>query len=98
MCLNPFIVECHKEMKRFCQNCCNVEDLEEHFRVTKYSEAALIDKPRIYITLEEIRECHKLLLEVRQEIAPDPLDVVHDILDELGSPPSLATLIGCSEY
>ncbi|KAK6643236.1 hypothetical protein RUM43_004741 [Polyplax serrata] len=57
-------------------------------------QVAQIEKPRIYITLEEIRECHRLLLEVRQEIAPDPMDVVHEILDDLGPPPSLAVLVG----
>lgn len=97
MCLNPFIVECHEEMKQFCRNCCSVEDLEQHFNVTKYTEVALIEKPRIYITLEEIRECHKLLFEVRQDVAPDTLDPIHEILNILGSPPSLATLLGCSK-
>lgn len=97
MCLNPFIIECHQEMKKFCQSCCDIENLEEHYNVTKYSEVAQIEKPRIYITLEEIRECHRLLLEVRQEIAPDPMDVVHEILDDLGPPPSLAVLVGYSE-
>ena len=98
MILNAFIIECHEEMKRFCRNCCAVEDLEEHFNVTKYSEAALIEKPRIYITLEEICEFHKLLLEQRQQIAPDSLDPIHEILDDLGGSPSLATLLGCKIF
>lgn len=96
MVLNSFIIECHEEMKRFYRNICAVEDLEDHFKVTKYSEAALIEKPRIYITLEEICECHKLLLEERQRVAPDSLDPIHEILDDLGGSPSLATLLGCT--
>ena len=85
-------------MKQFCKNCCAVEELEKHFRIDKYSEALMINKPKIYINLEEIRECHKLLLEVQHEIAPDSMDPIHEILDDLGSPPSLSTLVGCSKY
>lgn len=96
MCLNPFIIECHEEMKRLCRNCCLVEDLEEHFNVTKYSEAALIEKPRLYISVAEICKCHKLLLEERQLIAPDSLDPIHEILDDLGNSNSLALLCGCT--
>lgn len=96
MRLNPFIIECHEEMKRFCKRCCTVEDLEQHFNVTKYTEATLIEKPRIYITLEEICECHKLLLEGRHHVATDPMDPIHEILDDLGGPPSVAVLRGCA--
>ncbi|EEB12424.1 ras GTP-ase activating protein with iq motif, putative [Pediculus humanus corporis] len=95
--LNPFIIECHEIMKQFCKNCCAVEELEKHFRIDKYSEALMINKPKIYINLEEIRECHKLLLEVQHEIAPDSMDPIHEILDDLGSPPSLSTLVGCND-
>jgi len=36
----------------------------------------------------------QLLLEHAEEIAPDTSDPLHDILEELGEVPDLATLVG----
>lgn len=52
VCLNPFIVECHEKFKDFFRRCCEVEELEDHFSVNRYSEATLIQDPCIYITLQ----------------------------------------------
>lgn len=95
MCLNSFIISCHEEMKLFCKKCFTIEDLEEHFNITKYTEAALIEKPKIYITLEEIVECHRFLYEKREHISTDPFDPIQEVLDTLGEPPSVADLVGC---
>ncbi|CAG2054463.1 unnamed protein product [Timema podura] len=94
MCLNNFIVECHERFKRFFKQCCDVEELEEHFNVHEFSEATLISRPVIFITLQEICDTHKLLLEYQDHIAPDPMDPLSELLEDLGSDPSLATLLG----
>lgn len=52
VCLNPFIIECHEKFKKFFRYCCQIEDLEEHFCIHEYTEATLIQRPEIYISLQ----------------------------------------------
>ncbi|XP_068082254.1 ras GTPase-activating-like protein IQGAP1 [Anabrus simplex] len=96
MCLNPFIIECHKKFKKFFRSCCEVEELESHFSIHQYSEATLISRPVIYITIEEICDTHKLLVQYLDRIVTDPLDPLCELLDEIGPAPSYETLLGSS--
>lgn len=59
-CLNPFIIECHEKFKNFFQQCCSVEEPEEVYNVNQYSEATLIIKPTIYISLHVSYLFHKI--------------------------------------
>ncbi|KZC12883.1 Ras GTPase-activating-like protein IQGAP1 [Dufourea novaeangliae] len=97
VCLNSFIIECHEKFKRFFRYCCQIEDLEEHFCIHEYTEATLIEKPEIYISLQEICDTHCLMLEYQDPIAPDPMDPLHDLLDDLGPAPTVASLLGISD-
>ncbi|CAL7946505.1 unnamed protein product [Xylocopa violacea] len=97
VCLNPFIIECHEKFKRFFRYCCQIEDLEDHFSIHEYTEATLIEKPEIYISLQEICDTHCLMLEYQDQIAPDPMDPLHDLLDDLGAAPTVASLLGISD-
>ncbi|XP_066597001.1 ras GTPase-activating-like protein IQGAP1 [Prorops nasuta] len=97
VCLNPFIIECHEKFKNFFRHCCQIEDLEDHFAIHEYTEATLIHKPEIYISLQEICDTHCLLLEYQNQIAPDPMDVLHDLLEDLGPAPTVGKLLGISD-
>lgn len=70
MCLNQYIIDSHERFKEFFLDCCNVPELEEEFDVDQFSEATLIAKPVIYITLAEICDTHQLLLDHRYQVAP----------------------------
>ncbi|XP_011692559.1 PREDICTED: ras GTPase-activating-like protein IQGAP1 isoform X1 [Wasmannia auropunctata] len=96
-CLNQFIIACHEKFKDFFRYCCQVEDLEEHFNIHEYTEATLIQSPEICISLQEICEMHALMLNYEDQIAPDPSDSLHDLLDELGPAPTVASLLGISK-
>lgn len=96
-CLNNFIIACHEKFKEFFEDCCNVEDLEEHFHIDEYTEATLIQSPEIYISLQEICDMHALLLNYQDVIAPDPSDQLHDLLEDLGPTPTVASLLGISD-
>lgn len=91
-CLNPFIVECHEKFKDFFRQCCEVEDPETVYNVTQYSEATLISKPTIYISLQEIVETHQLLLDHEEILAPDCNDLLHSLLSCLCDRPSVESL------
>lgn len=95
-CLNPFIIACHEKFKDFFRYCCQVEDLEEHFNIHEYTEATLIQSPEICVSLQEICEIHALMLRYEDVIAPDPSDPLHDLLDDLGPVPTVASLLGIS--
>ncbi|XP_078048629.1 ras GTPase-activating-like protein IQGAP1 [Augochlora pura] len=97
VCLNSFIIECHEKFKNFFRYCCHIEDLKDHFCIHEFTEATLIHKPEIYISLQEICDTHCLMLEYQDQIALDPMDPLHDLLDDLGPAPSLHSLLGISE-
>ncbi|KAL6266711.1 hypothetical protein P5V15_003547 [Pogonomyrmex californicus] len=96
-CLNQFIIACHEKFKNFFRYCCQVENLEEHFNIHEYTEATLIQNPEICISLQEICEMHALMLNYEDQIAPDPSDPLHDLLDDLGPAPTVASLLGISK-
>ncbi|EFN88876.1 Ras GTPase-activating-like protein IQGAP1 [Harpegnathos saltator] len=96
-CLNQFIIDCHERFKSFFRHCCQVEDLEEHFNIHEYTEATLIQKPEICISLQEICDIHNLVLKYQDEIAPDQSDPLHDLLEDLGPAPTVASLLGISQ-
>uniref|UniRef100_A0A1B6DIS6 Ras-GAP domain-containing protein n=1 Tax=Clastoptera arizonana TaxID=38151 RepID=A0A1B6DIS6_9HEMI len=97
LCLNPFLIECHEKMKSFFRSCCEVEELDAHYNMTEFSDAALITRPSITITLQEICNTHGLLQEYAQLVAPDPTDPLHELLDDLGPEPTVHQLLGYEE-
>ncbi|RZF35835.1 hypothetical protein LSTR_LSTR008941 [Laodelphax striatellus] len=97
--LNTFLVECHEKFKLFLRSCCEVEDLESHFFITEFTEATLMNQPAVYVTLQELRDVHRVLLDYSEHIAPDPHDMLHDLLADLGPVPTASQLLGfnCDE-
>lgn len=92
--LNPFILECHEKFKKFFHDACNVPELESHFKIFEYTEATMMIKPVIYISLQEICEMHMLLLEHQNSLAPHPQDPLHELLEDLGEKPTVEALLG----
>uniref|UniRef100_A0A0C9RMV3 IQGAP1 protein n=1 Tax=Fopius arisanus TaxID=64838 RepID=A0A0C9RMV3_9HYME len=97
MCLNPFIIDCHEKFKKFFRSCCQISALDDHFSFHEYTEATLIHRPEIYISLQEICDTHTLVLEYQYEIAPNPIDPIHELLDDLESAPTVASLMGITK-
>uniref|UniRef100_A0A8C4SY72 IQ motif containing GTPase activating protein 3 n=2 Tax=Erpetoichthys calabaricus TaxID=27687 RepID=A0A8C4SY72_ERPCA len=96
--LNDYISQTHLRFRKFFKAACEVPDPEERFNMNEYSEMVALNKPVIYITLEELINTHRLLLEHQDSIAPDHDDPLHELLDDLGEVPTVQSLIGiCSE-
>eukprot|EP00096_Caligus_rogercresseyi_P007633 TRINITY_DN25587_c0_g1_i1.p1 TRINITY_DN25587_c0_g1~~TRINITY_DN25587_c0_g1_i1.p1 ORF type:complete len:594 (-),score=268.58 TRINITY_DN25587_c0_g1_i1:41-1729(-) len=98
MCLNSYIVDCHEKFKKFFLQCVEeVPSPEEAFNMDQYSEATLLAKPVIFISLQEIVDTHQLLLDFQDSIAPHPSDPLHELLEDLGEEgPSLLSLLGAA--
>nr|CAB3256707.1 IQ motif containing GTPase activating protein homolog [Phallusia mammillata] len=92
--INNYLMEAYQRFKNFFVAVCEVPDPEEKYNMDEYSDAVLLVKPVIFITIKEILDTHKLLLEHADEIAPDTTDPLHDTLEELGEVPDLAALVG----
>ncbi|XP_026573433.1 ras GTPase-activating-like protein IQGAP3 [Pseudonaja textilis] len=92
--VNRYLEETHHKFRAFIDAACLVPEPEERFNVDKYSELVAITKPVVYITVGELVETHKLLLEHQHSLAPDPEDVLHKLLQDLGEVPTVASLIG----
>jgi len=95
-CMNPFIVESHEKFKLFFARCCQVAEPETFFNIDQYTEAALIAKPNIYLSLSELHETHQLLLDHQQSVITHSGDPLLPLLSSLG-PPSLSALLGAAE-
>uniref|UniRef100_A0A8C6YHB1 IQ motif containing GTPase activating protein 3 n=1 Tax=Naja naja TaxID=35670 RepID=A0A8C6YHB1_NAJNA len=94
--VNQYLEETHHKFRAFINAACLVPEPEERFNVDRYSELVAITKPVVYVTVGELVNTHKLLLEHQHCLAPDPQDVLHKLLQDLGEVPTVASLIGHS--
>lgn len=92
--INNYLAKAYKRFKEFFIAVCDVPEPEEKYNMDEYSDAVLLVKPVIFISLKEVIDTHKLLVEHVDEIAPDASDPLHDTLDELGEVPDINTLMG----
>ncbi|XP_008982852.3 ras GTPase-activating-like protein IQGAP3 isoform X1 [Callithrix jacchus] len=94
--LNDYLEETHLKFRKFIQRACQVPEPEERFAVDEYSDMVAVAKPVVYITVGELVNTHKLLLEHQDCIAPDHQDPLHELLEDLGELPTIPDLIGDS--
>ncbi|NWY73393.1 IQGA3 protein, partial [Erithacus rubecula] len=80
--------------RRFISAACCVPEPEERFNMDEYSEMVAVAKPVIYITVGELINTHKLLLEHQDSIAPHPNDPLHELLEDLDELPTVQSLVG----
>ncbi|XP_072113979.1 ras GTPase-activating-like protein IQGAP2 isoform X1 [Mobula birostris] len=92
--LNAYLSETYQKFRKFFQAACDVQEPEENFNIDEYSDMVTLSKPVIYISIEEIINTHSLLLEHQEAISPDHNDLLHELLEGLGSVPDIETLIG----
>uniref|UniRef100_H2Z716 Ras GTPase-activating-like protein IQGAP1 n=1 Tax=Ciona savignyi TaxID=51511 RepID=H2Z716_CIOSA len=92
--INQYLMEAYVRFKKFFEAVCDVPEPEEKYNIDEYSDAVLLVKPVIFISLKEVLDTHKLLLEHEDEVASDASDPIHEMLEELGEVPDIASLIG----
>ncbi|XP_041616027.1 ras GTPase-activating-like protein IQGAP3 isoform X2 [Vulpes lagopus] len=80
--------------RRFVCRACQVPEPEERFAMDEYSDMVAVAKPVVYITVGELVNTHRLLLEHQDWIAPDHCDPLHELLEDLGELPTVPDLIG----
>lgn len=93
-CLGLLATSSLPSLCRFFLEACEVPELEGYFDVDSYSEVTQLTPPTVTLTAAELQDTHKLLLEFREEIAPDPKDPLHVLLQDLGPAPTLQELLG----
>ncbi|KAM6219947.1 ras GTPase-activating-like protein IQGAP3 [Rhynchocyon petersi] len=92
--LNNYLEETHLKFRRFICRACQVPEPEERFAVDEYSDMVAVAKPVVYITVGELVNTHRLLLEHQDWIAPNHHDPLHELLEDLGELPTVPDLIG----
>ncbi|KAM9700023.1 LOW QUALITY PROTEIN: ras GTPase-activating-like protein IQGAP3, partial [Menidia menidia] len=95
--LNQFISQTHARFRRFLEQVCDVPEPEDHFNMDEFSEELMVHKPVIYISVSELLNTHKLLLEHQDSVCPDRSDPLRQILEDLGPVPPLQELLGDSD-
>ncbi|XP_019287082.2 ras GTPase-activating-like protein IQGAP3 [Panthera pardus] len=92
--LNDYLEETHLKFRRFVCRACQVPEPEERFAMDEYSDMVAVAKPVVYITVGELVNTHRLLLEHQDSVAPDHCDPLHELLEDLGELPTIPDLIG----
>ncbi|NXE41715.1 IQGA3 protein, partial [Ptilorrhoa leucosticta] len=92
--LNQYLEDTHNKFRRFISAACCVPEPEERFNMDEYSEMVAVAKPVIYITVGELINTHKLLLEHQDSIAPHRSDPLHELLEDLDELPTVQSLVG----
>nr|XP_014128396.1 ras GTPase-activating-like protein IQGAP3 [Zonotrichia albicollis] len=94
--LNQYLEHTHSKFRRFISAACCVPEPEERFDMDEYSEMVAVAKPVIYITVGELINTHKLLLEHQDSITSHPSDPLHELLEDLDELPTVQSLLGDS--
>uniref|UniRef100_A0A8B9JX61 IQ motif containing GTPase activating protein 3 n=1 Tax=Astyanax mexicanus TaxID=7994 RepID=A0A8B9JX61_ASTMX len=94
--LNDYITHTHGKFRKFLQAVCDVPEPEERFNIDEYSEMVILNKPVIYISIGELINTHKLLLEHQDALCPEQNDPLLLLLRDLGKVPSVQALVGQS--
>uniref|UniRef100_A0A8B9JVT8 IQ motif containing GTPase activating protein 3 n=1 Tax=Astyanax mexicanus TaxID=7994 RepID=A0A8B9JVT8_ASTMX len=92
--LNDYITHTHGKFRKFLQAVCDVPEPEERFNIDEYSEMVILNKPVIYISIGELINTHKLLLEHQDALCPEQNDPLLLLLRDLGKVPSVQALVG----
>ncbi|XP_022617726.1 ras GTPase-activating-like protein IQGAP3 [Seriola dumerili] len=92
--LNQYISQTHTRFRKFLLSVCDVPEPEDRFSMDEYSELLIVNKPVIYISVSELLNTHKLLLEHQEVLCPDSANPLRLLLKDLGSVPTLQELIG----
>lgn len=92
--LNEYITLTHAKFRKFLRSACDVPEPGERFNIDEYSEMVILNKPVIYISVSELLNTHKLLLEHQDSLCPDSSDPLRALLRDLGQVPSIQTLVG----
>ncbi|XP_053557358.1 ras GTPase-activating-like protein IQGAP2 [Bombina bombina] len=92
--MNSYLSQTHQKFRKFFQAACEVPEPEEKFNIDEFSDLVTLSKPVIYISIEEIINTHSLLLEHQDAISPDHNDVLHELLEGLGTVPDVETFLG----
>ncbi|KAL5481649.1 hypothetical protein EMCRGX_G021851 [Ephydatia muelleri] len=93
-CMNPYIQEAWGKFRDFFSKASTVETAEERFGIDEYSDVIMLTKPVIYISVKEVVSTHSLLLEHEDAISPKTDDPLRIILKELGTCPTVESLLG----
>ncbi|KAM4708795.1 ras GTPase-activating-like protein IQGAP2 isoform 2-T2 [Discoglossus pictus] len=92
--MNSYLSQTHQKFRKFFQAACEVPEPEEKFNIDEFSDLVNLSKPVIYISIEEIINTHSLLLEHQDAISPDHNDVLHELLEGLGTVPDVESFLG----
>ncbi|XP_060057602.1 ras GTPase-activating-like protein IQGAP3 [Erinaceus europaeus] len=92
--LNDYLEETHVKFRRFICRACQVPEPEERFAMDEYSDMVAVSKPVVYVTVGELVNTHRLLLEHQDWIAPAHQDPLHQLLEDLGELPTVPDLVG----
>ncbi|NWW86469.1 IQGA3 protein, partial [Rhynochetos jubatus] len=92
--VNRYLEDTHSKFRRFISAACCVPEPEERFNVDEYSEMVAVAKPVIYITVGELINTHRLLLEHQDSVAPHHGDPLHELLEDLDELPTVQSLVG----
>ncbi|XP_046891515.1 ras GTPase-activating-like protein IQGAP3 [Hypomesus transpacificus] len=92
--LNEYITLTHAKFRKFLRSACDVPEPGERFNIDEYSEMVILNKPVIYISISELLNTHKLLLEHQDSLCPDPSDPLLALLSDLGKVPTIQALVG----
>ena len=94
MPMNPYVTVAWERFKEFFLKASTVESPEVKFGFDEYHDFVMLSKPVIYISVREVCSTHQHLLEHKDRIAPEPTDPLHEVLNQLGQPPTVEEFLG----
>ena len=79
-------------IRSYFYDVCSVCEADEYFGINEYSDLITLTKPVVYMTVQEICDTHRILVEYLDRIAPDESDPLREIFKLLHFEPNLDSL------
>jgi hypothetical protein len=91
--MNEYIQKAFDKFKQFFLAASTVDPPNQKFGYDEYTDVIMVTKPVIQISVKELIRTHTLLVEHEEALAPNPSDPLRDILKDLGTIPSVESLL-----
>ncbi|XP_057689340.1 ras GTPase-activating-like protein IQGAP3 isoform X2 [Corythoichthys intestinalis] len=95
--LNRYVECAHATFRKWVSHVIDVPEPSERFGSDEYSETLIVGRPLVYVSLGELLDTHRLLLEHRDVLCPEPADPLGILLAEAGPVPTRLQLTGVAD-
>ncbi|XP_077454605.1 ras GTPase-activating-like protein IQGAP3 isoform X2 [Stigmatopora argus] len=95
--LNRYVECAHGTFRKWVSRVIDVPEPSRRYGLDEYSETLIVGRPVVYLSLGELLDAHRLLLEHRDVLCPEAADPLAVLLADVGPVPTRSQLTGVAD-